>query len=97
MSDIAATMLQCTAYFCFGVLGGIGIFTIMDAIADRRVHRKIRRSIEKRFAENRPFASEELILEADKIMHDDNESDNARDFAKRVYIIGRTAQEDEDD
>lgn len=96
MSDIAATMLQCTAYFCFGVLGGIGIFTIMDAIADKRAHRKIRRSIEKRFAENRPFASEELILEADKIMHDDNESDNARDFAKRVYIIGRTAKPDED-
>ena len=96
MSDIAATILECVAYFCFGILGGIGVFTIMDAIADKRVHRKIRRSIEKRFAENRPFASEELILEADKIMHDDKESDNARDFAKRVYIIGRTAKPDED-
>lgn len=96
MSDIAATILECIAYFSFGLLGGIGIFTIMDAIADKRTHRKIRRSIEKRFAENRPFASEELMREADKIMHDDNESDNARDFAKRVYIIGRTAKPDED-
>lgn len=97
MSDLAATILECIAYFSFGLLGGIGVFTIMDAIADKRVHRKIRRSIEKRFAENRPFASEELILEADKIMHDDNESDNARDFAKRVYIIGRTAQPEEEE
>ena len=96
MSDLAATILECVAYFCFGVLGGIGIFTIMDAIADKRAHRRIRRSIEKCFVENRPFASEELMLEADKIMHDDNESDNARDFAKRVYIIGRTAKRDED-
>lgn len=97
-----AIIFESAAFIAIGVLAGFGAYWAKEAIADKLVHRKIRRNLLKRFQENRPFASEELMREADKIMHDDKESDNARDFAKRVYIIGRTAQmsqeeEDQDD
>lgn len=55
-------------------------------------HRKIHKMLKQQALTNGAFNSEELMLEADKMMHDENESENARDFAKRVYIIGRTAK-----
>lgn len=84
----------------FGVLAGIGAYTAKEAIADRFAHKRIRRYLLEKMIEDKPFDSEELIREADKLMHDDKESDDARDFARRVYIIGRTAQaaqEEEED
>lgn len=66
-------------------------------IQEIRIKKQINQKLYERFEKNKPFASEELIREADKLMHDDNESDNARDFAKRVYIIGRTAQAHQED
>lgn len=76
---------------------------LCDIIASRLFHRRIHKLLKQQALTNGAFNSEELMLEADKLMHDDKESDNARDFAKRVYIIGRTAkmaqeeQEEEDD
>ena len=55
-------------------------------------HRRIHKTLKQQALTNGAFNSEELMLEADKLAHDEKESDNARDFAKRVYIIGRTAK-----
>ena len=81
-----------TVFLLAGLLG--------DTIESRLFHRRIHKLLKQQALTNGAFNSEELMLEADKLMHDDKESDNARDFAKRVYIIGRTAkmaQEEEDD
>lgn len=75
-----------------GVLLGAAAFMIWDAVAEKMVHKRIRRQLLARALQNKAFCSEELIREADKLAHDDKESDDAREFAKRVYIIGRTAQ-----
>lgn len=87
-----AIIFELTAFIAMGILAGFGAYWAKEAIADKIVHRKIRRDLLKRFQENRPFASEELMREADKIANNEKESDEAREFAKRVYIIGRTAQ-----
>jgi hypothetical protein len=65
---------------------------IYDTIADRIFHRRLHKMLKQQALTNGAFNSEELMLEADKLMHDEEESDNARDFARRVYIIGRTAK-----
>lgn len=83
-----------------GVLLGATIFMIYDAVAEKMAHKRIRRQLLARALQNKAFCNEDLIREADKLAHDDKESDDAREFAKRVYVIGRTAQmaqEDEDD
>lgn len=91
------------AALALGIMAGFGAFAAEEALADKYAHRRIREQLMKRFLINKPFASEELIDEASKIMHDESESEDARDFAKRVYIIGKTAQaaadeyEDDDD
>lgn len=101
--DIMQGILKAAGVIGAGVLLGSAAFTIWDAIAEKIAHKQIRRQLVARALQNKAFDSEELIREADKLMHDDKESDNARDFAKRVYIIGRTAreaqaeQEEEDD
>lgn len=87
-----AIIFELVAFFAMGILAGFGAYCAKEAIADKIVHRRIRRDLLKRFQENRPFASEELMREADKIANDEKESDEAREFAKRVYVIGRTAQ-----
>lgn len=87
-----AIIFELAAFVAMGVLAGIGAYCAKEAIAEKIVHERIRRDLLKRFQENRPFASEELMREADKIANDEKESDEAREFAKRVYIIGRTAQ-----
>jgi hypothetical protein len=65
---------------------------LADTIESRLFHKRIHKLLKQQALTNGAFNSEELMLEADKLMHDDKESDNARDFAKRVYIIGRTAR-----
>ena len=55
-------------------------------------HRRIHKMLKQQALTNGAFNSEELMLEADKLAHDEKESDDAREFAKRVYIIGRTAK-----
>lgn len=95
MNEVAI-IFSITAFAALGILAGFGAYWAKEAIAEAIMHKRIRRSLMRSFEENRPFASEELIREADKLMHDDNESDSAREFAKRVYIIGRTAQEDDE-
>lgn len=91
--DILQGLLKAAGVIGGGVLLGAAAFTIWDAIAEKNVHKQIRRQLLTRAVQNKAFDSEELIREADKLMHDDKESDDAREFAKRVYIIGRTAQE----
>lgn len=75
-----------------GVLLGVAAFTIYEAVAEKMARRRIHRELLERAIKNKAFCSEELIREADKLAHDDKESDDAREFAKRVYVIGRTAQ-----
>lgn len=73
---------------------GVILLSLMlyDKIAERIFHRRLHKMLKQQALTNGAFNSEELMLEADKLMHDEEESDNARDFAKRVYIIGRTAK-----
>ena len=66
---------------------------IIDIISERKHRKKVHKEILKRALENECFASEELILEADRLMHDESQTFEAIDFARRVYLIGRTAQE----
>lgn len=66
---------------------------IIDIISERKHRKKVHKEILKRALDNECFAGEELIREADMLMHDEDESEIARDFARRVYLIGRTAQE----
>lgn len=66
---------------------------ISDIIAEKKHRKKVHKEILKRALENECFAGEELIREADMLMHDETQSDEAIDFARRVYLIGRTAQE----
>lgn len=97
--NLIATIFELVAFFAMGILAGLGAYCAKEAIADKIVHQRIRRELMARFERNRPFASEELMREADKLANDEKESDEAREFAKRVYIIGRTAQsaQEEDD
>ena len=69
------------------------LLVIIDIIAGKIDRKKTHKKLVEKALENECFASEELIREADMMMHDDSESDMARDFARRVYLIGRTAQE----
>ena len=66
---------------------------IEDLIAEKIHHKKISKKLLEKALENECFAGEELIREADMLMHDETQSDEAIDFARRVYLIGRTAQE----
>ena len=66
---------------------------ITDIIAEKKHRKKVHEELLKRALDNECFAGEELIREADMLMHDEDESEIARDFARRVYLIGRTAQE----
>lgn len=89
---MAITILQVIFYavpLLAVVLLGILIYDSAEQIV---FHKKIHKMLKNQALTNGAFNSEELMLEADKMMHDENESDNARDFAKRVYIIGRTAK-----
>lgn len=72
--------------------GIVLILAIIDSVQEIIFHRRIHKLLKNQALTNGAFNSEELMLEADKLAHDENESDNARDFAKRVYIIGRTAK-----
>lgn len=91
--NIASIIFNLLARTALGWLLGIGCVSSTSAIAERIARKRISRELLERALKNRAFNSEELIREADKLAHDDNESDNARDFAKRVYIVGRVAQE----
>ena len=66
---------------------------IADIIAEKKHRKKVHKELLKRALDNECFAGEELIREADMLMHDEDESEIARDFARRVYLIGRTARE----
>lgn len=92
MTDILQGVLKTAGVLGGGILLGSAAFMIWDAVAEKMVHERIRRQLLARAMQNKAFDSEELIREADKLAHDDKESDDAREFARRVYIIGRTAQ-----
>lgn len=99
IKDILQGLLTSAGVLGGGILLGSAAFMIWDAIAEKIAHKQIHRQILARALQNKAFCSEELIREADKLAHDDKESDDAREFAKRVYVIGRTAQlaQEEDD
>lgn len=101
ITDILQGLLRAAGAIGGGVLIGAAAFTICDAVAERLARKRIRRQLLDIAMQNKAFCSEELIREADKLAHDSKESDDAREFAKRVYIIGRTAQlaqvEDDDE
>lgn len=100
ITDILQGLLRAAGALGGGVLLGAAAFTICDAVAEKIFHKRLRRQLLNIAMQNKAFCSEELIREADKLAHDDKESDDAREFAKRVYIIGRTAQlaqEDDDE
>lgn len=92
---MARTMLS---IFLAGLAIGMVLLVVLTTvelawiIQDKITRAKIRKKLVANFEKNTPFSSEELMIEADKIANDEKESDNAREFAKRVYIIGRTAQ-----
>lgn len=92
ITDILQGLLRAAGVLGAGVLLGAAAFMIWDAVAEKMVHKRIRRQLLARALQNKAFCSEELIREADKLAHDDKESDDAREFAKRVYVIGRNAQ-----
>ena len=82
------------AALVFYVLMDIALAAIaVDIIADKNHKKKIHKKLIEKALQNECFAGEELILEADRLMHDETQSDEAIDFARRVYLIGRTAQE----
>lgn len=86
------TILQviiCAASLLTAILLGLLIYDSAEQII---FHKKLHKLLKNQALTNGAFNSEELMLEADKMMHDENESDNAREFAKRVYIIGRMAK-----
>lgn len=92
ITDTLQGILRAAGALGGGVLLGVTVFMIYDAVAEKMVHKRIRRELLTRAMQNKAFCSEELIREADKLMHDEKESEDAREFAKRVYVIGRTAQ-----
>ena len=66
---------------------------IEDLIAEKIHKKKIHKKLVEKALQNECFAGDELILEADRLMHDETQSFEAQDFARRVYLIGRTARE----
>lgn len=93
--ELATFFTQFGLSFLIGILGGILAFVTWDITVDKIAHKRIRTWSKEQALKNRAFATDELMLEADKLMHDENESDNAREFAKRVYIIGRVADSED--
>lgn len=86
------TILQ-IILFAVPIFAAILLCMLIYDQAERIIfHRRIHKMLKQQALTNGAFNSEELMLEADKLAHDEKESDNARDFAKRVYIIGRTAK-----
>lgn len=86
------TILQ-IILFAVPIFAAILLCMLIYDQAERIIfHRRIHKKLKQQALTNGAFNSEELMLEADKLAHDEKESDNARDFAKRVYIIGRTAK-----
>lgn len=86
------TILQ-IILFAVPIFAAILLCMIIYDQAERIIfHKKLHKLLKNQALTNGAFNSEELMLEADKLAHDEKESDNARDFAKRVYIIGRTAK-----
>lgn len=89
---MAITILQ-VIFYAVPLFAAILLCMLIYDQAERIVfHRRIHKTLKQQALTNGAFNSEELMLEADKLAHDEKESDNARDFAKRVYIIGRTAK-----
>ncbi len=93
--ELATFFTQFGLSFLIGILGGILAFVTWDFTVDKIAHMRIRTWSKEQALKNRAFATDELMLEADKLMHDENESDAAREFAKRVYIIGRVAESED--
>ena len=88
---MTATEIAALAFF---VLMDIALAAITaDIIADKINKKKVHKKLIEKALQNECFASEELILEADRLMHDESQTFEAIDFARRVYLIGRTAQE----
>lgn len=89
---MAITILQ-VIFYAVPLLAAVLISILIYDSAEQVIfHKKLHKQLRNQALTNGAFNSEELMLEADKMMHDENESDNAREFAKRVYIIGRTAK-----
>lgn len=89
---MAITILQ-VIFYAVPLLAAVLLSILIYDSAEQIIfHKKLHKQLRNQALTNGAFNSEELMLEADKMMHDENESDNAREFAKRVYIIGRTAK-----
>ena len=89
---MAITILQ-VIFYAVPLLAAILLSILIYDSAEQIIfHKRLHKQLRNQALTNGAFNSEELMLEADKMMHDENESDNAREFAKRVYIIGRTAK-----
>lgn len=88
---MTATEVAALAFFALMDIALVAI--TVDIIADKNHKKKVHKKLIEKALQNECFASEELILEADRLMHDESQTYEAIDFARRVYLIGRTAQE----